>query len=46
VGNVRNKGPEIAKKVGVDKTGKALKREATTMSAWLTKKPKPEKKED
>ena len=42
VGSVKNKGPEIAKKVELDKTGKAVKREANTMSNWLTKKPKPE----
>ena len=40
VGNVRNKGTELAKKVELDRTGKAIKREADTLSNWLIKKPK------
>jgi len=44
VGNVRNKGSEIAKKVELDKSGKAVKREADTMAKWLIKKPKQEDK--
>lgn len=38
VGNVRNKGADIPKKVNLDKTGKAVKKEANTMSNWLVKK--------